>query len=127
MKRQIDEMLEGLAIFGVPIFENELAEDEEAKFKEAGYHFFIYQTGDMFGNDDRKTIEQDIAIFYFSENRDDLDERTTEIISALPMNAMFRFERTQKNRLRKKNIDEYVDQIVLIYSRRIVIPGCVLQ
>jgi len=127
MQEQINAMLEGLASFGIPIFENDIAEDEEAQFKEAGYHFFIYQTGDMFKNDDRATIGQDIAIFYFSENRDDLDEQTTNIIKALSNIPAFKFERTQKNRLRKKNTDEYVDQIVLLYNRLIKITGCVLK
>lgn len=127
MNQQIDAMLKGLSTFDIPIYENDIAEDEETKFKKDGYHFFIYQTGDMFNNDDKLTVEQDIAIFYFSENRDDLDEQTTNIIKALSNIPAFKFERTQKNRLRKKNTDEYVDQIVLFYNRLIKLSGCVLK
>jgi len=125
MNQQIEEMLTALRTFDLPVFEDDLAEDEEEQFKKDGHHFFVYETGDIVRNDDRKSLEQEIVVFYYSENRDDLDERTVDIITTLPSTKLFRLERTQKQRLRRKDTDDYVDRILFFYSRTIVIPGCV--
>lgn len=125
MNQQIEELINQLKTFNLPVFEDDLAEDEEKEFLEKGYNFFIYETGDMFKNDDLKTISQDIAVYYYSENRDDLDEQTVKIIQALSNIKLLSLVRTQKQRLKRKDTDSYVDRIVFIYNRKIVIPGCV--
>lgn len=125
MNQQIDELISQLKTFNFPVFEDDLAEDEEKEFLKKGYNFFVYETGDMFKNDDKKTIGQDVAVYYYSENRDDLDEFTINIIQALSNIKLLSLVRTQKQRLRRKDTDSYVDRIVLIYRRKIVIPGCV--
>ncbi|MGN4124887.1 hypothetical protein ACMGD3_07700 [Lysinibacillus sphaericus] len=123
MNQQIEEMLAALQTFNLSIFEDNLAEDEEAQFKKNDYHFFVYETGDMIKNDDLKTISQDVVIYYYSENRDDLDERTIDIITALSDVSTMTLERTQKQRLRRKDTDSYVDRIIFLYRRKIV-TGC---
>lgn len=123
MNQQIEQILEVLRCFNIPVFEDEVAEDIQEQFKKDGHHFFVYSTGDMIKNDDKKSIKQDVVIYYYSENRDDLDERTVDIIKALSTIPMFKFERTQKQQLRRKDKDSYVDRIVFEYSRRIV-TGC---
>lgn len=125
MNQQIDDLITRLKTFGFPVFEDDLAEDEEKEFLKNGYNFFIYETGDMFKNDDLKSINQDVAIYYYSENRDDLDELTINIIQELTDIKMLSLVRTQKQRLKRNDTDSYVDRIVLIYNRKIVIPGCV--
>lgn len=125
MNQQIDELIKQLKTFNLPVFEDDLAEDEEKEFLEKGYNFFVYETGDMVKNGDLKTIGQDVAIFFFSENRDDLDQQTIEIIQALSNIKLLSLVRTQKRRLKRKDTDSYVDQIALLYSRKIIIPGCV--
>lgn len=125
MQEQIDALLTGLKTFGIPVFEDDLAEDEEVGFEKEKYNFFIYETGDMVKNDDKKSINQDVIVYYYSENQDDLDEKTVDIISALSDVKMLTLERTQKQRLRRKDTDSYVDRIVFVYTRRIVIQGCV--
>ncbi|WP_107927057.1 hypothetical protein [Lysinibacillus parviboronicapiens] len=105
MNQQIEGMLAALQTFNLSIFEDNLAEDEEAQFKKNDYHFFVYETGDMIKNDDLKTISQDVVIYYYSENRDDLDERTIDIITALSDVLTMTLERTQKQRLRRKDTD----------------------
>lgn len=123
MNQQIEEMLVALRSFNIPVFEDEVAEDIQEQFKQDGHHFFVYSTGDMIKNDDKKTIKQDVVIYYYSENRDDLDERTVDIITSLSTISMFKFERTQKQQLKRKDKDSYVDRIVFAYNRRIV-TGC---
>ncbi|MFJ7662960.1 hypothetical protein ACIQXW_11205 [Lysinibacillus sp. NPDC097162] len=123
MQEQIEALLKALNTFNIPVFEDGLAEDEEAQFEKKGYHFFVYETGNMFKNDDLKTIKQEIVVYYYSENRDDLDERTIEIIQALSKVPIIKFERSQKQQLRRKDTDNYVDRIVLLYNRKIV-TGC---
>lgn len=125
MQEQIEALLTALNTFNIPVFEDDLAEDEEAEFKKKKYNFFIYETGDMVKSDDKKSINQDVIVYYYSENQDDLDEKTVDIISALSDVKMLTLERTQKQRLRRKDKDSYVDRIVFIYTRRIVIQGCV--
>lgn len=125
MNQQIDDLIKQLKTFNLPVFEDDLAEDEEKEFLEKGYNFFVYETGDMVKNDDLKTIGQDVAVFFFSENRDDLDQQTIEIIQALSSIKLFSLVRTQKRRLKRKDTDSYVDQIALLYSRKIIIQGSV--
>lgn len=125
MNQQIDDLIAQLKTFNFPVFEDDLAEDEEKEFLKNGYNFFVYETGDMFKNDDMKSIGQDVAVYYYSENRDDLDEFTINIIQALSNIKLFSLVRTQKQRLRRKDTDSYVDRIVLVYTRKIIIPGCV--
>lgn len=123
MQEQIDTLLTALNTFNIPVFEDELAEDEEAQFNKNDYHFFVYETGDLAKNDDHKTINQDVVIYYYSENRDDLDERTIDIVTALSVVPLMTFNRTQKQRLRRKDTDNYVDRVVFLYQRKIV-TGC---
>ena len=125
MNQQIDDLIAQLKTFNFPVFEDDLAEDEEKEFLKKGYNFFVYETGDMFKNDDMKSISQDVAVYYYSENRDDLDEFTINIIQTLSNIKLLSLVRTQKQRLRRKDTDSYVDRIVLVYTRKIVIPGCV--
>ena len=125
MNKQIDDLIAGLKTFNFPVFEDDIAEDEEKEFLKNGYNFFVYETGDMLKSDDLKSISQDVVIYYYSENRDDLDGFTIDIIQALSNIKLLSLVRTQKQRLRRKDTDNYVDRIVLIYSRKIIIPGCV--
>lgn len=123
MDQQIEQLLEVLRSFEIPVFEDEVAEDIQEQFKKDGHHFFVYSTGDMIKNDDKKSINQDVVIYYYSEKRDDLDERTVDIITALSTIPMLKFERTQKQQLKRKDKDSYVDRVVFAYNRKIV-TGC---
>lgn len=123
MNQQIEKILEVLRSFNIPVFEDEVAEDIQEQFKKDGHHFFVYSTGDMIRNDDKKSINQDVVIYYYSEKRDDLDERTVDIITALSKISLFKFERTQKQQLKRKDKDSYVDRVVFAYNRKII-SGC---
>ena len=121
MQEQIDGIITALESFNLEVYEDELSEGEETKYKNGKYHFFVYDTGDMELADDYKSINQEVAVYYYSENRDDLDERTVDIILSLKNVPMFTLKNTFKDRLKRKDTDNYVDRIVLIYNRRIVV------
>lgn len=125
MQEQINQLLAVLKGFDLPVFEDELGEDEEEKIRndENGYHFFTFETGDITRNEGNKSVSQEVIVYYYSENRDDLDERTVDILSSLSTIPLMVFEGTQKQRLRRKDTDSYVDRIIFLYNRKIVI-GC---
>ncbi|MBD7946409.1 hypothetical protein H9650_20135 [Psychrobacillus sp. Sa2BUA9] len=123
MQRQIEEMQTALETFNIPLFEDEIAEDEEEKLYQNDYHCFVYETLDISNNDDLKSVTQTVAVYYYSENRDDLDERTVAIILSLKDVPGFSLNRTTKQRLQKKETDQFVDRVIFEYSRKIV-TGC---
>lgn len=123
MHRQIVQMQASLRTFDIPLFEDEIAEDEEEQLYQNDYHCFVYETLDISNNDDLKSITQTVAIYYYSENRDDLDERTVDIILSLKDVPGFSLNRTTKQRLQKKDTDQFVDRVIFEYNRRIVTGG----
>lgn len=128
MQSQISEFLEHLEAFNLPIFANEVAEDEEAALKKGkkGFNFFVYETGEITKLENSKTVSQDIVLYHYSENQSNIDEKTIEIIKKLaPVTTLF-FQNTTKQRLRKKDTDHYVDLVIFYYTRSIPL-GCVLS
>lgn len=121
MQKQIDEMQTALKTFSIPLFEDEIAEDEEEQLYQNDYHCFVYETLNMSNNNDHKSLTQTVAIYYYSENRDDLDERAVEIILSLKDVTGFTLNRTTKQRLQKKETDQFVDRVIFEYNRKIVV------
>lgn len=121
MNKQMTEMRQALEQFNIPIFEDEIAEDEEEQLYQNGYNCFVFETLGMSNNRDLKSITQQVVIYYYSENRDDLDEQTADIILALKNVTGFTFERTTKQRLQKKDTDQFVDRIIFTYNRKLPI------
>lgn len=120
MRKQVDDLYTRLSSFNIPVFEDEIAEDEERDFADTTYHCFVYETLAMRKMDDMKSVNQAIVIYYYSENRDDLDEYTIDIIQTLSSIIGVKFERSTKQRLQKKDTDRFIDRIILTFSRRIV-------
>lgn len=123
MAEQVQGIYDGLTeTFNLPVFEDEIAEDEEKKMAD-GYHCFVYETSNMKNSNDRKSLTQSVHVYYYSENLDDIDVRTIDIIRSLAGVKGLIFERTTKQRLQKKDTDRFIDRVILIYSRRIIV-GC---
>lgn len=127
LKRQIEQLIEKLEAFGLDVFENDIAEDEEAELKKQkkGFNFFVFETGDITKIDDSKTVSQDVIVYYYSENEVELDEKVVDIITALSAITNLHFKNSVKQRLRKKETDQYVDLVVFNFTRAIKL-GCVL-
>ncbi|MDF2605902.1 MAG: hypothetical protein K0S34_92 [Bacillales bacterium] len=109
LNRLLVESLE--TTFGVNVYQDQVSEDEEAN-----YHYFIFETGGFVPTQTDYTLNQEVLVRYYSENRDDLDERTLDIISVLK-NAGYSFLRSQKSSIQKGETDSYVDEIELYFNR----------
>lgn len=119
MEKQNLQIIEKLSShFGVEVYQDDIGEDEEND----AFHFFVFETGEMTAADSEDFLKQDIFVHYVSENRDDIDERTLDIISIL-RGIKFIFVKTFKNRYKKGDTDAYVDRITVQMRRRIKI-GC---
>ncbi|PGQ11994.1 hypothetical protein COA08_01470 [Bacillus cereus] len=103
--------------FGVEVYQDQVSEDEEED-----YHYFIFETGGFERTESKLTLSQNVLIRYYSENRDDLDERMLDIIATLEATGHF-FQRSDKTSIQKGETDEYIDEIE-IYVKRIVKYGC---
>ncbi|MEK4635186.1 hypothetical protein NST14_03105 [Bacillus sp. FSL W8-0519] len=103
--------------FNVEIYQDQVSEDEEEN-----YHYFIFETGGFEKTENQFTLRQHVLIRYYSENRDDLDERMLDIIATLEATG-HSFQRSDKTSIQKGETDEYVDEIE-IYVTRSVKYGC---
>jgi hypothetical protein len=118
MREQIDTLVNGLKDFGLPVYEDEIAEDEEVTLSE--YNCFVFETGEFRTTNDIRKVTQDIYVYYYSENRDDVDEQTIDIISVVSSIKGMSFVNSIKERLQEKDSDRYVDRVTLVFRR--VIP-----
>lgn len=103
--------------FNVEVYQDQVSEDEEED-----YHYFIFETGGFEQTESKFTLRQHVLIRYYSENRDDLDERMLEIIATLEATG-HSFQRSDKTSIQKGETDEYIDEIE-IYVTRLVKYGC---
>lgn len=103
--------------FNVEVYQDQVSEDEEKD-----YHYFIFETGGFEQTESRFTLRQHVLIRYYSENRDDLDERMLDIIATLE-DTGHSFQRSDKTSIQKGETDEYIDEIE-IYVTRLVKYGC---
>lgn len=129
MNRQISDLLEVLRSYEIPVFEDNIPANEDEKFKNdnsTGYHLFVYETSDMRKNEDQKSLLQDVVIYYYSEKRDDLDDRTIDIAMSINKKniRMFSLQGTEKQHFKVKDKDRHVDRITFVYTRKIILEGC---
>jgi hypothetical protein len=119
-KDQIFSLLEKYS--GLKVYEDEIAEDEEEELLNLEkYNFYTLAMGNFRpAQEPAKSIAQDIVIDYYSENRDDVDDVTIDVISLISTIKGMRFNGTQKDRLRVKDMDRYIDRVSFLFRR--VIP-----
>jgi hypothetical protein len=106
--------------FNLPVFEDEIAEDEEKSLDKSGYNCFVFETSEFQTTQDIKKVRQNIYVSYYSEQRDDVDETTIDIISILTPVKGVTFSSSRKERLQMKETDRYIDRVTLTFTR--VIP-----
>jgi hypothetical protein len=110
------------AQFSLPVFEDEVAEDEDEKLLESNaYNCFVFETGDIQRTDDNRKLSQEIIVCYYSENRDDVDEKTIDVIALVSSIKAVSFSRSIKERLRVKETDRYIDRVNIVFKRMIPI------
>jgi hypothetical protein len=125
-KRLMGEQKSGifghLKSFQLPVFEDEVAEDEDERLLNSNaYNYFVFETSDFKKTNDIKFVTQDIYVSYYSENRDDLDEQTIDIISLIDSVKGVSFSRSVKERLRVKETDRFIDRVTIMFTRKIPI------
>ena len=125
MKNQKQALVDNVkaAFPTIDFFEDEIGEDEEKKYKNSKYSAFVLSMGDFTPNENESYLSQDIAIDYYSEQRDDLDEMILDIIAAVTASKQIKFVGTTKLRAKVKDTSRFID-VVNIEFRRNVKYGC---
>jgi hypothetical protein len=119
MREQIDALVNGLKNhFNLPVFEDEVAEDEEEQL--SSYNCFVFETGEFRKTNDIKKVIQNIRVYYYSEDQDNVDEQTIDIISIVSSIKGITFTSSVKERLQEKDTDRFIDRVTLTFER--VIP-----
>jgi hypothetical protein len=108
--------------FNLPVFEDEIAEDEdERQLNSNADNCLVFETGDIKPTENIQRLSQDIQVYYYSENRDDVDEQTIDIISVISSVKAVSFSGAVKERLRVKETDRYIDRVTIVFKRMIPI------
>lgn len=121
MLQQKTTIVEGLEgnFSNIPLFEDEIAEDEEESFFNSKYHALVLVMGDFTPKGNPGTLTQSIFIDYYSESRDDVDETLLDIITIIDKVPTMDFLKTSKVRMRAADTDRFVDVITLEFRRTV--------
>lgn len=122
MKEQREEIFNRLNNFGLSVYEDEIAEDEEQELINSDkYNFFTLEFSDIRSTGNLKQLSQIIIVDYYSENRNDVDEMVIDIITLLKKVKGINFDTTRKDRLQMKDTERYIDRVSIIFKRMIPI------
>lgn len=122
MKEQREEIFNRLNNFGLSVYEDEIAEDEEQELINSDkYNFFTLEFSDIRSTGNLKQLSQIIIVDYYSENRNDVDEMVIDIITLLKKVKGLNFDTTRKDRLQMKDTERYIDRVSIIFKRMIPI------
>lgn len=125
MKEQRDSIFQSLKTFELAVYEDEIAEDEEEELLSAdSYNFFTLDFGEFRDTQNIKQLTQTIVIEYYSENKNNVDEMTVDLITMLKSIKGINFDRTVKERLKMKDTERYIDRVSIILKRMIPIVCC---
>jgi len=114
MQKQQTKLYNDLSTtFNLPVFEDEIAEDEA--LSKANYFLIVY--GDMVAGKSEISVSQEVYVVYVSEENADVETTTLDILTVVSKVRGYNFKRTVKERLQKGETDEYVDQVTLIFRR----------
>ncbi|MCV9886241.1 hypothetical protein [Metabacillus halosaccharovorans] len=115
LKKQNKGIYDNLtAHFNLPIFQDDLAEDEYPN----GYNYFLLIFGDFESTDSINQVSQEIYVVYVTEGNDLVDEHTLDILTLISSVPGISFDRSIKQRLQKKDTDEFLDQVTVIFKRK---------
>ncbi|KAA0547573.1 hypothetical protein FZW96_12050 [Bacillus sp. BGMRC 2118] len=121
MREQKTLIVEGLTnhFETIPLFEDEMAEDEEKVFVDSKYHLMVLQMGEFIPTSNTGGLTQTFTIDYYSEERDDVDEMLVDIITIVGKVPTVEFVRTNKLRARVGDIDRFIDVVTLEFKRMV--------
>ncbi|MEK9196885.1 hypothetical protein SFC08_08925 [Lysinibacillus halotolerans] len=119
VKKELVEALEK-AFPNLPIYEDEVPDDETQKYDHNPYHLLVYSMGDFTkGENTSNSLTQSITIIYYSENRDDFDETIIDILGVAVNVKSITFSDCTKARARHADTNRFVD-IANIELNRVV-------
>jgi hypothetical protein len=100
--------------FQLPIFQDDIAENEYP----TEYNYFLLIYGDIESTESIGYLSQEIYVTYITEDNEFVDEQTLDIISLVSNIPGINFNRSIKQRLQKKDIDDFLDQVTVIFRRK---------
>jgi len=116
MKDQQQAIHDGLSsTFNLPVFEDEISESELPD--QLNLFFVIY--GDFQKTESPYFLLQEIYVVYVSEDNANVETTTIDIISIVDKINAISFDRTSKERLQKKDSDTYIDQVTVVFKRKV--------
>lgn len=107
-------------VLKLEVFQDTVSDDSLKKIikETGGYNYFRFETGGMRLSSDEATVTQDILVTFYSENRDDLDMQSIKLIAGIH-GKLFKFKNSKKFLIKKKNEDQYIDEIQFFFTRRL--------
>lgn len=116
MNEQRTEVYEKLTtIFSLPVFENEIAKDELPN----PLNGILVVYGDFYNTDSIGRLYQEVYVVYLSEDKTDVEEITLDMITTVAKIKGFNFHRTIKERIQKDETDDFIDQVTIIFRRKL--------
>lgn len=118
MEEQSEGIYEELKAFGLSVYEDEVAEDEEEElFNSDKYNFFTIEYSDISATSNIRQLSQLIIIDYYSEDRNDVWEVVVDVVTKIKNIKAVTFDRARKERLRMSESDRYVDRVSIVFKR----------
>ena len=115
MRAQHQAIYDALLTFNLPVFEDEPTESEYPAL--LNMLFVVY--GDFHKGGSIGHLNQEIYVVYVSEDNPDVETTTIDLISAVVKVSTVEFDRTIKERAQKKDSDDYIDQVTLVFKRKV--------
>lgn len=116
MEQQHKDVYDNLSsTFNLPVFEDELSEGEYPT--SLNYFYIIY--GDFRKTEAVGRLLQEIYVVYVSEDNPNVETTTLDVITTISKVKGIEFNRTVKQRLQKDDTDSYVDQVTLVFTRKV--------
>ena len=113
-KKTNQAIINKLDTFGLPVFQNTVNADERPE----KLNLFIVLFGDWNTIDDgKRQLQQDVFITYLSENADDVDEMVLKVVNELQSISLIKFVSSQTDYVQKSGTEEYVDRVIMRFSR----------
>lgn len=118
MKEQSEGIFEELESFGLSVYEDEVAEDEEEQlFNSEKYNFFTIEYSNINATDSIKQLSQLIIIDYYSEDRHDVWDIVVDVITKIKNIKAVTFDRARRDRLRMSESERYIDRVSIVFKR----------
>lgn len=118
MKEQSEGIFEELQSFGLSVYEDEVAEDEEEQlFNSEKYNFFTLEYSNINATDSLRQLSQLIIIDYYSEDRHDVWDVVVDVITKVKNIKAITFDRARRERLRMSESERYIDRVSIVFKR----------